>query len=210
MRQPADKVKEGLLHADQDVRDAAAYYFADSFSSDPTIMPLVIQAIEKYGFDNAFSTYSFLKNLVQTDETVSWLIRQLTTLGQPTNEKEAEPVLAYFPALVHADPAVLKRHESEIMAMETWTPNPKMPSGNESGFRPVQAKNSGEILKSSARRMKTKSRSPTRILISVAALLKPWAVFGMNMRSRFWRSSAATRMNSAHGKKALPSGWPGK
>ena len=49
MRLSADKVKEAILHTDQDVREAAVYYFANSFSSDPPIMPLVIQAIEKFG-----------------------------------------------------------------------------------------------------------------------------------------------------------------
>ena len=53
MRLPADKVKEAILHSHQDVRDAAVFYFANSYSSDPTIMPLVvIQAIDKFGFDN--------------------------------------------------------------------------------------------------------------------------------------------------------------
>ena len=118
MRLPADKVKEAILHADQDVRDAAVYYFANSFSSDPAIMPLVIQAIDKFGFENAFDTYSFMQDLVQTDETARWLIQQLTKLGQPANEKEAEPVLAYISALIHADPGILKNHESEIMALE--------------------------------------------------------------------------------------------
>src|ERR1700735_2271200 len=118
MRLPANKVKEAILHSHQDVRDAAVFYFANSYSSDPTIMPLVIQAIEKLGFDNAFETYSFLEDLVQTDETVRWLIQQLTNLGQPTNEKEAEPVLAYISALVHADSFVLKNHDAEIMALE--------------------------------------------------------------------------------------------
>jgi hypothetical protein len=56
MRLPPDKVKEAILHADQDVREAAVYYFARSHSSDPAIMPLVIQAIEKFGFDNAGQT----------------------------------------------------------------------------------------------------------------------------------------------------------
>src|SRR5476649_1701050 len=118
MRLPADKVQEAILHADQDVREAAVYYFANSFSADPGIMPLVIQAIEKFGFDDAFETYAFMKNLVQTDETVRWLIQQLKNLGQPANEKEAEPILAYISALVHADPGILKNHESEIMALE--------------------------------------------------------------------------------------------
>lgn len=118
MRLPANKVKEAILHADQDVREAAACYFANSFSSDPDIMPFVIQAIDKFGFENAFDTYAFMQNLVQTDETVRWLIQQLTKLGQPANEKEAEPILAYISALIHADPAILKNHEPEIMASE--------------------------------------------------------------------------------------------
>jgi len=45
MRLPAEKVREAVLHTDQDVREAAAYYFASSFSCDPTVMPLVIQAM---------------------------------------------------------------------------------------------------------------------------------------------------------------------
>jgi len=125
MRLPADKVKEAILHADQDVREAAAYYFGNSYSSDPTIMPLVIQAIEKFGFDNAFETYSFLEDLVQTDDTVRWLIQQLSKLGQPTNEKEAEPILAYISALVHADPAILKTHEAEIKGLDSLDPDSK-------------------------------------------------------------------------------------
>ena len=117
MRLPADKMKQAILHADQDVREAAVYYFANSFSSDPAIMPLVIQTIEKLGFENAL-THTFLEDLVQTDETVRWLIQQLSKLGQPANEKEAEPILAYISALIYADPAILKNHESEIMALE--------------------------------------------------------------------------------------------
>ena len=125
MRLPADKVKEAILHSDRDVRDAAVFYFANSFSSDPTIMPLVIEAIEKLGFDSAYQTCAFLKNIVQTDESVRWLIQQLKKLGQPANEKEAEPVLAYLSALVHADPAVLKNHEAEIMAIDDLDPDTK-------------------------------------------------------------------------------------
>ncbi len=125
MRQPAEKVKEVILHVDQDVRDAAAYYFADSYSDDASVMPLVIQAIEKYGFEAAFTGYSFLTNLVQTDETVVWLSGQLKKLGQPTNEKEAEPVLAYNAAVIHADPDVLKNREAEIRALEALDPDSK-------------------------------------------------------------------------------------
>jgi hypothetical protein len=125
MRFPADKIKEAILHADQDVREAAVYYFANSYSPAPTIMSVVIQAIDQFGFENAFGVYSFMQNLVQTEETVHWLIQQLTKLGQPANEKEAEPVLAYNAALIHADPAILKNHETEIMALDSLDPDSK-------------------------------------------------------------------------------------
>jgi hypothetical protein len=72
MRLPADKVKEAILHANQDVREAAVYYyFAKSFSTDPAIMPLAIQAIDRFGFENAFRVYSFLEDLVQTNGSIA-------------------------------------------------------------------------------------------------------------------------------------------
>ena len=77
MRLQEEQVKQAILNPDRDVREAAVYYFARSFSQDPGIMPLAIQAIEQYGKDDAFERYSFLKDLVQTDETVLWLIAQI-------------------------------------------------------------------------------------------------------------------------------------
>jgi hypothetical protein len=57
----------------------AVYYFGGSFSPDPTIMPLVIQAVEEHGWDDAFGTYSFLDDLVQTEETLRWVIDRLSS-----------------------------------------------------------------------------------------------------------------------------------
>lgn len=51
MRLTPDQIKQGILHPEQRVRDATAYYFADSFSPNPTIMPLVIQTIERHGWE---------------------------------------------------------------------------------------------------------------------------------------------------------------
>ena len=54
MRLSEDKIKAGILHPDRDVRDAAAMYFSRSACRDPSILPLAIQAIEKYGWEGAF------------------------------------------------------------------------------------------------------------------------------------------------------------
>ncbi len=55
----------------------AVGYFADSYSNDPEIMPLAIQAIEKYGRDSAFRILRDAERLVQTFPTFDWLIDQL-------------------------------------------------------------------------------------------------------------------------------------
>ena len=52
MRLPEDKIKEAILHPDIEIRDRAVSYFGKSFSSDLTIMPLVIKAVETYGREN--------------------------------------------------------------------------------------------------------------------------------------------------------------
>lgn len=55
MRYSEDKIKEAILHPDLDVRDAAIRYFYSSTTLDFTLMPLSIEAIEKYGRTKAFS-----------------------------------------------------------------------------------------------------------------------------------------------------------
>ena len=147
----------------------------------------MIQAIEKFGFENAFQAHSFLEDLVQTDETVRWLIQQLAKMGQPTNEKEAEPVLAYNAALVHADPAVLKNHEAEIMALESLDPDSKDAIRTNLVSVPICRRTLGRFGRILPGRMKTTSPSPTKILISVAGSWKPWAVIGNDTPTRFWR-----------------------
>ena len=86
MRLPAEKIKEAILHPDREVREAAVFYFADSHSPDPTIMPLVIQAMDRYGLD-AFSIYSF--DLAQTSDTVAWLVQEIERVGEGSDERDA-------------------------------------------------------------------------------------------------------------------------
>lgn len=117
MRLTEDQVKDAILSPDRDVREAAVYYFARSYSSDPGIMPLAIQAIEQNGWENAFEIYRFLDDLVQTDETVLWLIRQIKQQAKANPNEEGGYVDSIGSALVHADAAILKRHQSEILEL---------------------------------------------------------------------------------------------
>ena len=117
MRLTELQIKQAILHEDQDVREAAVYYFSRSYSSDPGIMPLAIQAIEQYGWENAFHIFSFMDNLVQTDETVLWLITQIEQQAKANPDDEAGYVDSIRSALVHADAEILNRHQSEILEL---------------------------------------------------------------------------------------------
>jgi len=116
MRLTPHQIKQGILHPKQDVRDACAYYFADAFSPDPGIMPLVIQAIETHGWADAFGMYSFLGNLVQTEQTVRWTIDQLER--RHDNEEEASLTPWLLDALNNADPALIQAHKDRIIGLD--------------------------------------------------------------------------------------------
>ena len=49
MRLSEDKIKQAILHPDPKIRERATRFFSRSFSSDPSLMPLVIKAVETYG-----------------------------------------------------------------------------------------------------------------------------------------------------------------
>ena len=78
MRYPQEKIKEAILHPDIEIRDRAVSYFAKSFSSDLSIMPLVIKAVETYGRENeAYRLVGLSRDLPQTEDTIAWVIDEL-------------------------------------------------------------------------------------------------------------------------------------
>jgi hypothetical protein len=110
MRLPEAKIKEAILHPEKMVRQEAVHYFSNCFSPDTTVMPLAIQAIEKYGRRQAFRHVHVLTDLAQTETTVEWTIRELH------REEDHD---GYFPALsrllCQADPRLLVPRAQEIL-----------------------------------------------------------------------------------------------
>jgi hypothetical protein len=113
MRLSADKIKTAILDPDSALRTAAVYYFAGGSSPDPSLMPLVIQAFEKYGID-AFDFYSFLDSLAQTDESISWICRQLDQIDPEADETADDLFGELVEALRTAEAMLLERHAAEI------------------------------------------------------------------------------------------------
>jgi hypothetical protein len=77
VRFPESKIKEAILHPDPEIRDRATSYFAKSSSPDPTIMPLVIKAVETYGKKDAYRLIGLSRDLPQSEDTVAWVIKEL-------------------------------------------------------------------------------------------------------------------------------------
>src|SRR4051812_16000860 len=74
-----DQIKAGIRHDDIDVRFAALHYFAECYSPDRTVMPLVIEAFEHFGRDKAFRFIYPISQLAQTEATIRWAVEELKT-----------------------------------------------------------------------------------------------------------------------------------
>jgi hypothetical protein len=113
MRCPEDKIKEAILHPDIEVRGRAVSYFGESFSADPTIMPLVIKAVETYGRQNdAYRLVGASRHLRQSEETIAWVIGELNDESCDKYENYAYNLSM---VLLDADPALLLPRESDIL-----------------------------------------------------------------------------------------------
>lgn len=113
MRPDPDQIKAAILHADQDVRRAAVEYFTGGGCDDPTIMSLVIEAVERYGWE-AFKNYGFLDCFDHTSESAAWLIRQIQQSPTEPTEVEEFRTNALRRALLGCRPAVLNEHRQAI------------------------------------------------------------------------------------------------
>ena len=111
MRLAESKIKEAILHPDAEIRDRAVHYFANSFSQDTSIVPLVIQAVEQYGRKGAYQLVGASTELAHTDDSISWVLEELNREDANDYENytfnltrvlcQADPALAGPPR--HAD-----------------------------------------------------------------------------------------------------------
>jgi len=120
MRLTEDQVRQGLQHADKDVRFAALHYFASSYSPNTSIMPEVIELIERLGPYGAFTYCSQISDLAQTDETIKWAIGRLQHL--PENEEEQDFAFHLGRLLLKAEPTQVIPHREAILASPGFGP----------------------------------------------------------------------------------------
>jgi len=103
------------------VRFAALHHFADAHSPDASVMPVVIDALEKYGRHGTFQFLHLITDLAQSEATVAWAVKELTTPSARTEgERDYLRVLARL--LSDADPRLVRPHNDTLQAAPAFGP----------------------------------------------------------------------------------------
>jgi hypothetical protein len=110
------EIKKGFLHPEVLVREQALRYFTDSWSTDPTVMPLVVEAVQKLQWHKAILPHLHLSRLRQTPETLSWLVDELEQAEQTPKDPEFHKYL--WKVVAAADVGLLRPHEDRLLRIE--------------------------------------------------------------------------------------------
>lgn len=114
MRLSEDRIKERIIHPDPEMRIRAVRYFAESFSSDPQVAPLMIQALETFDKKFASRLVGDLTQVAHSAEHVEWLVKELS---EEENEQFENYPFNLGRALAGADVELLKPLESTLNEM---------------------------------------------------------------------------------------------
>ncbi len=118
MRLTDDQIKQAILHPEEEIRLTALRYFSQCLSRDETVMPVVIEAVQKYGRKRTFSLLRDAERLAQNDATVEWLIAELDQEFDEADVTQDNYRFALGLILCNADPAFLAPREDAILAAE--------------------------------------------------------------------------------------------
>ena len=71
------KIKQAILNSELVIRQRAVRYFSACHSDDEEVATLVIQAIERYGREDAYHVIGGCVDVRHTEETISWIVDEL-------------------------------------------------------------------------------------------------------------------------------------
>lgn len=112
MRLSASRIREAILDENPKTRQRAVQYFAKSFSTDTSIMPLVIKAVEAFGREGAYHLIGLSRDLPQTEDTIDWVIDEL---NDSSSDQYENYTFNLSMVLATADVALLLPKESAIV-----------------------------------------------------------------------------------------------
>jgi hypothetical protein len=105
----AEQVKPLLLHEDHPVRDLAVDYFRDGWSQDTALVPMILQACQRYGVQENVHGLVACGQFVLTDASLDGVLRMLA------EAKDTETAWRLHRIVSHMPVDVLLRTESAIL-----------------------------------------------------------------------------------------------
>ena len=117
MRLPEEQIKQAILHLELPVRTLALHYFSRSFSDNTTVMPMVVEAVEKYGRQESIHLVGEGENLPQTESTIQWCLEELRRDFGEQDENLDNYRYALSKVLTSADPSLTLTKESHSIAV---------------------------------------------------------------------------------------------
>lgn len=94
---PPDRIKPFLLHEDKYVRAASMDYFAESWSRDPEVLPLVLDARERFGDGADVRWWIACDQLPLTGPTFDRLLRHLAGTDDEDTKDRLNRVIGHAP-----------------------------------------------------------------------------------------------------------------
>ncbi len=127
MRASEEQIKAAILHPEERVRLTALDYWCQCYSRDATIMPLVIQVVEQYGREGAFSILRSADDLAQTPATLDWLVGELERKYDVRQVDQDNYRFAVALALEGADPELLIPRQKDILRLPAFPEQLRVP-----------------------------------------------------------------------------------
>ncbi len=113
---PIEEIKKGLSHSNPFVREQALRYFTNAFSDDPTVMSLVVEAVQKLQWTGALAPHLELARLQQTPQTLAWFIDQLEQTRPSPKHLDLHSSL--WRIVAAADVNLLRPHQERLLRVE--------------------------------------------------------------------------------------------
>ena len=124
MRLTDSQLKQAILHPEKLVRSAALSYFNESFTRDPQVTQLAIEATEKYGWKEVVRHYhNAFTNLPLTEDSLRWFLNDLKHDSDPDQEQWDVFRRALLQAVLEAEPALLAKYRDEIENLDVIEPD---------------------------------------------------------------------------------------
>jgi hypothetical protein len=108
------EIRKAICHTDLSVRVAALDYFSRSFSTDTSVMPLIIEAVERYGRENSVHLVGEGERLPQTEATIRWCLNEMRREFDKNDETSWDYRMAVAKVLAHSDLSLTLKTESEL------------------------------------------------------------------------------------------------